>query len=59
MDQQDIFRLLLIVLLLASKQLEGDADFSYASLNEMLILAMFTKLFCKDGDTPTPTNTTF
>ncbi len=44
MNQDDIFKLLLIVLLLANRQLsttnEEDDDFSYASINDLLIFAM-------------------
>ena len=44
MNQDDIFKLLLIVLLLANRQLsnasEDNDDFSYASINDLLIFAM-------------------
>ncbi len=66
MDQSDIFRLLLIVLLVANSQLSPsqnstdteNPDFNYTSINDILILAMFIKLFAS----PTAeeeTNTTF
>lgn len=56
MNQDDIFRLLLIVLLSANRQLEqlnadsdtGDtaaARFNYGSLNDIIILSMFMQLF--------------
>ncbi len=67
MNQEDIFRLLLIVLLLANRQLASDAhsddsdetdEFSYTMINDLLILVMATQLF--DGtDSSTQTNTTF
>ena len=55
MDQQDIFRLLLLVLLIANRQLsDGNTedtssgsstdttDFSYTLVNDLLIIAMAT-----------------
>ncbi len=62
MDQNDIFRLLLIVLLLANRQLSqtsDDADdesFSYTSINDLLIFAMLLGGF---GDNDTNKGTTF
>ena len=64
MDQSEIFRLLLIVLLLANKQLSSteseneNTQFDYTSVNDILILTMLLRLF----DAPNPieqTNTTF
>lgn len=68
MNQEDIFRLLLIVLLLANRQLASndgededdgdDEDFSYTSINNLLIFAMLTQLF--DGTSCSEhKNTTF
>ena len=62
MNQEDIFRLLLIVLLLANKQLSNqtDEEFSYANLNDVLVFFMLLRGF-DDGTTATPQNenTTF
>lgn len=64
MDQSEIFRLLLIVLLLANKQLSSteseneNTQFDYTSVNDILILTMLLRLF----DAPNPieqNNTTF
>ena len=65
MDQQDIFRLLLLVLLIANRQLSDDntedtssgsstdtTDFSYTLVNDLLIIAMATGGF---ADTTTST----
>ena len=67
MNQEDIFRLLLIVLLLANRQLASDAhsddgdetdEFSYTMINDLLLLVMATQLF--DGtDSFAQKNTTF
>ncbi|GEM_PF-2612889 len=73
MNQEDIFRLLLIVLLLANRQLADDNDdqsdsdssdtddssFSYTLINDFLILTMITKLFCNPSSQTTATETTF
>lgn len=62
MDQSDIYRLLLIVLLIANSQLAnqddniGD-DFSYTKINELLIIIMAFSLF-SNGNEP-KNNTTF
>lgn len=52
MDQDDIFRLLLTVLLLANRQLADETetdnaadDFSYTTINDLLIIVMATQLF--------------
>ena len=66
MDQSDIFRLLLIVLLLANEELENNKndtdpstndDFSYRRINDLLILVMAFSLF--DNGQTTKNNTTF
>lgn len=72
MNQEDIFRLLLIVLLLANRQLaddngnrsdsdstDEDNSFSYTLINDFLILTMITKLFCNPSSNTTTTDTTF
>ncbi len=72
MNQEDIFRLLLIVLLLANRQLadnngnrsdsdstDDDNSFSYTLINDFLILTMITKLFCNPSPNTTTTDTTF
>lgn len=71
MDQQDIFRLLLLVLLIANRQLSDDntedtssgsstdtTDFSYTLVNDLLIIAMATGGFA-DTTTSTTDNYTF
>lgn len=71
MDQQDIFRLLLLVLLIANRQLSDDrtaddtssatdetTDFSYTLVNDLLIVAMATGGFA-DTSTTTTDNYTF
>lgn len=68
MNQEDIFRLLLLVLLVANRQLSDSqssdndnavssetSDFSYTLVNDLLILAMATGGF---ADTTTTTATT-
>lgn len=65
MNQEDIFRLLLLVLLVANRQLSDSqssdnavssetSDFSYTLVNDLLILAMATGGF---ADTTTTTAT--
>ena len=71
MDQQDIFRLLLLVLLIANRQLSDDnsedtssgspddtTDFSYTLVNDLLIVAMATGGFA-DTTATTTDNYTF
>ena len=71
MDQQDIFRLLLLVLLIANRQLSDDrsdnasssspadtTDFSYTLVNDLLILAMATGGFA-DEQSDSTDNYTF
>ena len=71
MDQQDIFRLLLLVLLIANRQLSDDKTedtwsgsstdttaFSYTLVNDLLIIAMATGGFA-DTTTSTVDNYTF
>ena len=67
MNQEDIFRLLLIVLLLANRQLASDVhsddsdetdEFSYTMINDLLILVMATQLF-DVTDSSAQKNTTF
>lgn len=55
MDQQDIFRLILIVLLIANRQLsnqgdETDDEFSYTLINDLLLLTLASKGFDSDND---------
>lgn len=55
MDQQNIFRLILIVLLIANRQLsnqgdETDDDFSYTLINDLLLLTLASKGFDSDND---------
>ncbi len=53
MNQEDIFRLLLMVLLLANRQLapdestsdDADKDFSYTMINDLLAITMASFLF--------------
>ncbi len=65
MDQQDIFRLLLLVLLIANRQLSDDntedtssgsstdtTDFSYTLVNDLLIIAMATGGFADTTTSP-------
>ena len=58
MNQDDIFKLLLIILLLANRQLssssEENEDFSYTSINDLLIFAMLLGGF---GEKDCPTTT--
>ena len=71
MDQQDIFRLLLLVLLIANRQLSDDktedtssgsstdtTDFSYTLVNDLIIIAMATGGFA-DTTASTADNYTF
>ena len=71
MDQPDLFRLLLLVLLIANRQLsDGNTedtssgsstdttDFSYTLVNDLLIIAMATGGFA-DTTTSTADNYTF
>ena len=67
MNQGDIFRLLLIVLLMANSQLgnennndecnDNDSEFSYQRINEFLIFTMVLSPF--STGTETSNNTTF
>ena len=68
MEQNDIFRLLLLVLLLANRQLDetsgktvasDENEFSYTDINDLMILAMFLRLFSAGGTDETPKDTTF
>ena len=67
MDQSDIFRLLLIVLLIANEQLsptqskcdEETDEFNYTTINDILILAMVLRLFASPASDDTTTTTTF
>lgn len=70
MNQSDIFRLLLLVLLLANRQLapsqnaddednDGTAPFNYTLINDVLILVMITQLFCNPDADSNINNTTF
>ncbi len=66
MDQSDIFRLLLVVLLLANSQLSPkndnerttDEPFDYTAVNNLLLITMFIKLFASP-EVEEETNTTF
>lgn len=65
MNQEDIFKLLLIVLLLANKELSRNSDdesetFSYTSLNDILIFFMLLRGFDNgNATTHNNENTTF
>ena len=64
MDQSEIFRLLLVVLLLANKQLSPSQEseqssFDYTAINDVLILTMLLRLFDSPGQSETDKNTTF
>ena len=53
MNQQDIFRLTLTVLLLANRQLSessDDDDFSYTLINDLLLLTLATKGFSNNDN---------
>lgn len=68
MNQEDIFKLLLIVLLLANREIDrtksenavasGDA-FSYSSLNDILILVMLLNGFSSPSPVSSNSGTTF
>lgn len=65
MDQSEIFRLLLVVLLLANKQLSPTSEqtertsFDYTAVNDVLILTMLLRLFDAPGETNDQRFTTF
>lgn len=67
MNQEDIFKLLLIVLLLANREIsrtgdrddESDAAFSYSALNDVLILVMLLNGFSASQVTQADSRTTF
>ncbi len=64
MDQSEIFRLLLVVLLLANKQLSPSqqseqSSFDYTAINDVLILTMLLRLFDSPSQSETDKNTTF
>lgn len=65
MDQSEIFRLLLVVLLLANKQLSPTSEqaertsFDYTAVNDVLILTMLLRLFDAPGETNGQRFTTF
>ena len=65
MTQQDIFKLLLLVLLGSNNQLQGGGEINYGSLSELIIIALLFNLACTDqnpgsvGTDNANTNTTF
>lgn len=70
MNQEDIFRLLLLVLLVANRQLSDSqssdnavssetSDFSYTLVNDLLILAMATGGFADTATTTATADYTF